>query len=207
MNEAAAPGRRLPLDDGELYLVERLLAPAASASALAHLIDDTPWRQDEVTVWGRRWPQPRLAAWYGDPEARYRYARLDLQPLAWTPVLLGLKAEVEQVCGQRFNSVLLNYYRDQGDAMGMHADDEPELGARPLIASLSLGATRRFAIRHRRDRGRPGLDLDLADGSLLIMAGDMQQHWKHGLRRQRRPCGPRVNLTFRRILTDQAGAG
>ena len=111
-----------------------------------------------------------------------------------------LRRAVQDLCSAEFNSVLLNYYRHGRDSMGLHADDEPELGARPVIASLSLGATRRFFFRHKRDRSQQGLALDLASGSLLVMAGETQANWKHGINKVSRPCGPRVNLTFRQII-------
>ena len=124
-----------------------------------------------------------------------------LEPVPWTGMLSSLRDAVEQAAGGRFNSVLLNYYRDGNDAMGLHADDEPELGPAPVIASLSLGATRTLYFRHRTRRDLATFNLPLPSGSLLVMRGTTQQYWKHGLRRVSRPCGPRVNLTFRRIIT------
>jgi alkylated DNA repair dioxygenase AlkB len=114
-------------------------------------------------------------------------------------MLRGLKDRIEATAGSPFNSVLCNLYRSERDSMGMHADDEPELGSNPLIASLSLGDTRRFALRHTRKKSER-LDLDLRGGSLLIMAGSTQHHWRHGISKQQRPVGPRINLTFRRIV-------
>ena len=123
-----------------------------------------------------------------------------LEPRAWTPLLLDLKARVESLADASFNSVLLNYYRDHNDAMGMHADDEPELGPTPVIASLSFGETRTLRFKHRHDTQLATVKLPLTSGSLLVMRGDTQRNWKHGINRQTRACGPRVNLTFRRIL-------
>jgi alkylated DNA repair dioxygenase AlkB len=153
-----------------------------------------------VVVWGKTYPQPRLTAWYGDEDARYEYSGLELAPLPWTARLLAIKASVERAAGTRFNSVLLNYYRNERDSMGMHSDDEPELGAEPVIASLSLGETRTLVFRHRLDRSRTPIRIDLGDGSLLLMRGATQRNWKHGIAKERRPCGARVNLTFRRIV-------
>jgi alkylated DNA repair dioxygenase AlkB len=167
---------------------------------LSELIEHTPWRAESVVVWGRTYLQPRLTAWYGEEGARYVYAGLELDPLPWTARLLALKARVEQAVGHRFNGVLLNYYRNERDSMGMHSDDEPELGPSPVIASLSLGEARTLVFRHRSDRGRKSIRLELGDGSLLLMRGATQRHWKHGIAQERRPCGARVNLTFRRIL-------
>ena len=188
---------RIPLPDGELYFLERLRLPGDDdgADLLARLIADTAWRQDSITVWGKRHLQPRLSAWHG--EAAYRYSGILLEPLPFTALQLQLKQAVELATGRRFNSVLLNYYRDQHDSMGMHADDEPELGPQPAIASLSIGASRTFILQHKRLPERR--KLALGDGSLLLMAGATQRHWKHGINKQRQPCGPRINLTFRHV--------
>ena len=136
---------------------------------------------------------------------RYESTRLEftgkiiVNTLPWSTLLAEIKYNVEQVAG-RFNSVLLNYYRNQRDSMGMHSDDEPELGPQPVIASLSLGAERTLVMKHRRDRAQPVQRLTLASGSLLLMQGDTQRNWKHGINKLQRACGPRVNLTFRKIL-------
>jgi alkylated DNA repair dioxygenase AlkB len=122
---------------------------------------------------------------------------MTLHPLPFTPLQLQLKQAVEQATGRHFNSVLLNYYRDERDSMGFHADDEKELGPEPAIASLSFGAPRTFILKHRRLPRQ--LKLALGDGSLLLMAGALQSHWVHGINKERQPCGPRINLTFRKI--------
>ena len=166
------------------------------------LIDDVPWRAEHIVVWGRTYPQPRLIAWYGDPGKKYTYSGIQLEPLAWTQALMDIKSRVEAVARTDFNSVLLNYYRDQRDSMGLHSDDEPELGAEPVIGSLSLGATRTFQLR-RKDYRRSGLpveELSLGGGSLLVMRGSTQRLWQHRLPKQiGRPCDARVNLSFRWI--------
>ncbi|HEX8777628.1 MAG TPA: alpha-ketoglutarate-dependent dioxygenase AlkB, partial [Rhodanobacter sp.] len=142
----------------------------------------------------------------GDPGIAYTYSRTRFEPRPWPTALAAVRARVEQDCGARFNSVLANLYRDGRDSMGWHSDDEPELGARPLIASLSLGAERRFRFRRRRSRGepvRPGdtVELVLPHGSLLRMAGDTQRLYRHDLPRMRGITAPRINLTFRWIDT------
>jgi alkylated DNA repair dioxygenase AlkB len=152
-------------------------------------------------VFGKTHPQPRLVAWYGDPGTRYSYSGIDHEPLPWTKALQRLRRQVADVCGYGFNSVLLNYYRDGRDSMGMHADDEPELGPRPVIASVSLGEPRPFRLVHRR-REAESLSLPLPSGSLLLMRGDTQRNWKHGINKTSRTCGPRINLTFRRIFPE-----
>jgi alkylated DNA repair dioxygenase AlkB len=155
----------------------------------------TPWRQ-EVTAWGR--PFPRLTAWYADEGLTYRYSGVTHHGLAWTASLAGLRRRVEGAAGGVFNSLLLNYYRDGRDSVGFHADDEPELGPNPVVPSVSLGGTRRFVLRHNRSGQR--LHFDLTHGSLLVMAGTLQHHWKHTLPRASGPVGERINLTFRRIV-------
>ena len=185
----------IPIEDGELAMLSQLPLPFSNAEALARLIDETPWRADTIVVFGKRYLQPRLTAWYG--EASYSYSGLTLAPLPMTPLLSALRAAVEQATGHRFNSVLLNYYRNGEDSMGMHSDDEPELGPQPVIASLSFGASRNFMLRHRSSKHTLKLALD--DGSLLLMAGSLQKHWLHGINKTKKAINPRVNLTFRYI--------
>jgi alkylated DNA repair dioxygenase AlkB len=195
----APPGpERLPVSDAEILLYRDIDLGSPPEGLLARLAADTPWRSDTITLWGRSYRQPRLTAWYGDPGATYAYSGISLAPLPWTPTLAGLRRRVEKLCGHSFNSVLLNYYRDQQDCMGLHADDEPELGERPVIASLSLGATRTFILRHRRERLT--FRIALPSASLLLMRGATQQNWKHGIDRERKVCGVRINLTFRRVV-------
>lgn len=160
------------------------------------------WSQREIWLFGRRVLQPRLVAWYGDPEATYRYSGLTLDPLPWHEALLWLRNRIAASSGHRFNSVLANAYRDGSDSMGWHSDDEKELGPEPLIASLSLGAPRRFLLRPRnRGAGQPAarIALPLAHGSLLLMKGKSQQRFRHSLPRTRRKVGLRINLTYRLV--------
>jgi len=157
----------IPIEDGALALMARLPLPYSNDEILSRLLAETPWRQDSIVLFGQRHLQPRLTAWYGD--ASYTYSGLRLDPLPWTPLLAEIRAAVETACGVRFNSVLLNYYRNERDSMGMHSDDEPELGPEPSIASLSYGATRSFVLRHKRNKRT--VKLDLHDGSLLLMSG------------------------------------
>ncbi|GAB3470170.1 alpha-ketoglutarate-dependent dioxygenase AlkB [Massilia terrae] len=186
----------IPVEDGELAFLPQLALPWPNEEILRRLIDETAWRAETVVVYGKRHLQPRLTAWHGD--AGYTYSGLRLEPLPFSPLLQTIRAAVEQATGRRFNSVLLNYYRNERDSMGMHADDEPELGPEPAIASVSFGATRTFILRHKASKRT--IKLDLADGSLLLMAGQFQQEWLHGINKLSRPTGPRVNLTFRYIF-------
>lgn len=198
-----ARAETIPLAGASLLLYRQIL-PGNAKALLQQLLAETGWRQEQITLFGKRHWQPRLSAWYGDPQAHYRYSGLDNNPQPWTEELLQLRSLVQATCGHTFNSVLLNYYRDGNDAMGMHSDDEPELGPEPVIASLSLGATRRMRFVHRQRLHEP-LALDLESGSLLLMSGATQRNWKHGINRTRRPCGPRINLTFRQVLSTGTG--
>jgi alkylated DNA repair dioxygenase AlkB len=185
----------IPIEDAEMALLAQLPLPISNAEVFARLLAETAWRIETVVVYGKRHLQPRLTAWYG--EASYAYSGLRLDPTPMTPLLDQLRAAVEAATGRRYNSVLLNYYRDGADSMGMHSDDEPELGPAPAIASLSYGATRTFVLRHKRDKRT--LKLDLEDGNLLLMAGLTQQNWLHGINKTARQTGRRINLTFRYI--------
>jgi alkylated DNA repair dioxygenase AlkB len=196
--------------------IPRFLDEAEAGSLLARLWRELNWSQREITVYGRRVMQPRLVAWYGDAAAVYSYSGLTLRPLPWHPLLQDLRLRIERNTGQRFNAVLANAYRDGRDSMGWHADNEKELGPRPVIASLSLGAPRRFLLRlARRQPGhaadvRAGAEsgsfgMTLENGSLLLMNAGCQQRYQHALPRTRRATGLRVNLTYRWIVAQSPG--
>ena len=185
--------------DAELRIARGWLDPAEAARLMDALLVEVPWEVHRIRMFGREVDSPRLSCWMGDAGAAYRYSGTRFMPHGWPPSLQSLRERLQDELQRPFNSVLANRYRDGRDAMGWHSDDEPELGARPLIASLSLGATRRFLLRHRREPARR-LALELEPGSLLLMGGDTQRHWRHALPRTARPVGERINLTFRRIL-------
>jgi alkylated DNA repair dioxygenase AlkB len=191
---------RVAMPDAEVFYLTRLALAQPDTEVLERLIAEIPWRSEEVVMWWRRMPQPRLTAWYGDAGASYAYSGIELHPLPWTPILLNLKTRIEELVGVTFNSVLLNYYRDHQDSVGFHSDDEPELGERPVIASLSLGEERIFVLKHKTLKYVEPVRLRLASGSLLLMKGDTQRCWRHGVPKDSRPCGPRINLTFRQII-------
>jgi len=173
--------------------------PAAEADALfAALTATIPWERHRLRLFGREIDAPRLSCWIGDPGAAYTYSRVCFDPRPWPPALAILRARLEIACSACFNSVLANLYRDGRDSMGWHSDDEPELGSEPLIASISLGGVRRFRLR-ARDGSGAGLSLDLAHGSLLLMAGATQRLYRHDLPKTRATIAPRINLTFRCI--------
>ena len=167
------------------------------------LIAAVPWRQEHIRLFGRTHALPRLTCWMADPGFRYRYSGLEQDPCPWLPELLQIRAQLSELCGHRFNSLLLNLYRHGGDAMGCHADDEPELDPGASIASLSLGAGRtlRFKPKPRSSiaAGAPPWAVELGHGDLLLMEPPTQQHWLHELPRRRRVQQPRINLTFRRL--------
>ena len=165
------------------------------------LREELIWEQKPIKIFGKEMLQPRLVAWYGDPGITYTYSGLTLQAHPWHSTLWEIKQTLENTLSTQFNSVLCNLYRDGQDSMGWHADDEPELGPNPVIASLSFGASRMFHLRHKTDLDLPTAKIALEHGSLLVMGGDTQTFWKHQLPKTRRTIGPRINLTFRKILS------
>ena len=199
--EATDRLERIPIADGEVYHVSDLNLGRSADALLRQLIAEIPWRHENILVWGKMYSQPRLVAWYGDRGSDYTYSGIKLTPRPWTDLLRDIKKRVETVSATAFNSVLLNYYRDNRDSMGFHSDDEPELGARPIIASLSLGEERTFVLKHKVNKLSKPVRLRLESGSLLLMKGETQLYWKHGIAKESRPCGPRINLTFRRIVS------
>jgi alkylated DNA repair dioxygenase AlkB len=198
--EPSGAFERVRMPDADVLYLPHLDLGEPATQILRRLIAEVEWRSEEVVMWGRKVRQPRLTAWYGDAGASYAYTGLQLDPRRWTPLLRDIKTRVEEAVGSTFNSVLLNYYRDNQDSIGFHSDDEPELGKRPVIASLSLGEERIFILKHKRRKDIKPVHLRLASGSLLLMKGDTQHCWRHGILKESRPCGPRVNLTFRTIL-------
>ncbi len=187
-------------EKGELLLYPDWLGHQECNEMFACLAHELNWQTERLLIYGRMVLTPRLTAWYGDPSARYHYSGHDHLPQDWHPLLLKLKNRLSTFLQMPFNSVLANQYRDGHDCMGWHADDEPELGPAPCIASLSLGASRFFDIRSKHERTRKAR-LSLHSGSLLVMRGELQQHWQHQVPRQLRIRDRRINLTFRQVLT------
>lgn len=173
------------------------LVPDEASALFEKLLEAVPWEVHRIRMFGREVASPRLSCWIGDRDASYRYSGTRFTPHPWPEALQPLRDRLQTELGACFNSVLANLYRDGRDAMGWHRDDEPELGDAPLIASLSLGASRRFVLKD--DAGLRHV-FELSAGDLLLMAGDSQQRYRHALPRTARPVGPRINLTFRRIL-------
>lgn len=186
-------------EDGDVRLYREWWPQAQRAELFSRLRAELAWQQTWIRMHGKPVAVPRLDVWYGDGGRHYQYSGAAFSPRPWTPTLKRIKEALEDREGLTFNSVLANLYRDGNDGVAWHSDDEPELGNRPLIASISLGAERRFALRHKQ-RGLPSVRLDLPDGSLLVMAGDTQHFWEHELAKTSCPVGPRINLTFRTVF-------
>jgi len=189
------------LPDADVRYAPQWLARDAADALFVAVRDGVAWERHRIRLFGRDVDAPRLSCWIGDADATYTYSRMRYTPRPWPEALLAIRGRLRAECGADFNGVLANLYRDGNDGMGWHSDDEPELGAHPLIASVSLGATRRFVIRHRGNRSRR-LEIELAHGSLLLMGGATQAHYRHALPKTARAVGARINLTFRRLIGD-----
>lgn len=188
----------IELPDADILLRSCWVQKVEADNWFRVLREQTPWQQPRLTIFGKERPVPRLVAWYGDEGACYRYSGHTHQPLPWTTVLTQIRLRVQETVEQPLNAVLLNYYRDGQDSMGWHSDDEPELGIDPLIASLNLGATRRFDFR-RKGSSRITHSIQLKHGSLLVMRGATQHYWQHQVAKTRSCREPRLNMTFRLI--------
>lgn len=190
---------KLQLPDADIGFILNFYDSATAKRHFDALLQEVPWRQDSIRIAGMERLQPRLTAWYGDAATHYTYSGLKLAPLPWSPLLSLIRSEVENACGRRFNSVLLNLYRNERDSVGWHSDDEPELGMAPFIASLSLGETRRFKLKHKHRKDAKTTAFDLEHGSLLLMGGATQENWLHAVEKESTVRNPRINLTFRTI--------
>lgn len=186
------------LPNADITIWPTWLSTTDAAVLQTKLTDELSWRQEQIRIYGKAVKIPRRQVWMGDPHCNYQYSGVRFEPVPWHPMMKQLAAELSDVIGRPFNCVLLNLYANGQDHMGWHADNEPELGEAPVIASLSLGATRRFDLQHRTLGHQ--LQLQLENGSLLLMAGDCQQHWQHRLPKQSRVESSRLNLTFRYIM-------
>jgi len=187
----------LPKDGGVEYLPE-LLSEQNSANLMNQLQTSVLWESDQLIMFGKKVTTRRKVAWVGDPSCSYTYSGVKKSPQAWTSELLSIKAQVEELAQSEFNSCLLNFYHDGDDGMGWHSDDEKELDANSPIVSLSLGARRKFAFRHKEDKTT--ISLYLENGSALIMRSPTQEFWQHALLKTKTVSLPRINLTFRKIL-------
>jgi alkylated DNA repair dioxygenase AlkB len=191
------PWQTLALPGGDVRLTQFCDAHVAE-DWFVRLQQEVLWERHRLRLFGREVDSPRLSCWIGDADAVYTYSATRFTPQAWTPGCSLLRERVSVLCGERYNSVLCNLYRDGRDSMGWHSDDEAELGPEPCIASLSFGAPRRFRLRHRRNP-ELRLEIELESGSLLMMSGATQKNYRHDLPKSARVIEPRINLTFRTI--------
>lgn len=190
---------KFDLKDGEVWLMPNFMPADKAVFYYETLLSTINWRQEEIKMYGKVYPVPRKTAWYGHPGFNYKYSGILCNPESWTKELIDIKRVIEHFLpGENFNSVLLNLYRDGNDKVSWHADDEPELGVNPTIASVSLGAVRRFDLKHKDDPEQK-LQIELTSGSLVIMKGALQHHWLHQIPAQKRINEPRINLTYRTI--------
>jgi alkylated DNA repair dioxygenase AlkB len=190
---------KFDLANAAIELHEHFFDAQESGSIMQALISEIDWKQYQIKIFGKTLDQPRLTAYYGEGHPYYAYSNIKLQPIPFTPILLSIKNKIEALTLEKFNGVLLNYYRNGDDSMGWHADDEKELGTNPVIASLSFGASRNFQLQHSLDKSISKATIVLNDASLLIMQGETQHFWKHQIPKQKNK-GPRINLTFRKII-------
>lgn len=191
----------LSLPDSSITFYPEFLSQKLSNQLYHSLLEEVDWTQNDITLFGKTYKVPRLEAWYGDQDKSYTYSGITMSPKPWLDSLLFIKYQIESEIPQQFNSVLINYYRNGNDRVGLHSDDEKELGPLPSIASISLGADRLFRLKHKKFK-QNGLSesLTLPEGSLLVMEGITQKHWKHEVPRTSKPIGGRINLTYRNIV-------
>ena len=163
-----------------------------------YLLHHLAWRHDEARLYGQHFITPRKVAWYGDAHYRYQYSGVARDSLPWDPILAQLKQQIEQRLSEQFNSCLANLYEDGTQGMAWHSDSDMSLAKTTTIASLSFGASRKFAFRHIQSKEK--VELWLQSGQLIVMKADTQQHWQHRLLRSQKIIQPRINLTFRQFM-------
>ena len=188
----------LELPDAEIIYYRDFYDRPKADLIYTELERDILWQQDDIRIFGKTHPQPRLTALYGNEGLSYSYSNIKMEPHPWNLLLQKIKLEVEKVAATTFSTVLLNYYRNGKDSNGWHADNEKELGLNPIIASVSFGAERVFQLKHNSDTEQKK-SIVLQHGSLLLMKGTTQHFWKHQIPKNAKPIGPRINLTFRLI--------
>ena len=189
----------LNLPDAAIVYYPDFFDKIESDTIFDQLLTEIPWQQDNIQVFGKIHPQPRLTALFGNEGKSYSYSNIKMQPHPWNPLLQKIKSQIENVVNTNFSTVLLNQYRDGKDSNGWHADNEKELGNNPIIASVSFGAERIFQLKHNTITGLKQ-NILLEHGSLLLMKGTTQHFWKHQIPKTSKPIGVRINLTFRVIL-------
>jgi alkylated DNA repair dioxygenase AlkB len=193
-------GETLAMPDADVIFYREFFSQQECDTLSKELANNIHWTQQQARFPGGVVPLPRLTAWYGDEGKSYTYSGITVHPEPWTQTLLAIKARVEAESSVQFNSVLLNFYRNEQDSVSWHSDDEPELGTNPVIASVSFGAMRTFQFKHKHNADLR-MAIDLTPGSLLVMQGTTQHFWKHQIPKTKRPHGGRINLTFRVIYS------
>lgn len=189
----------LDLPDAEICYYPSFFPKAASDTYYQTLLENTPWQQDDIKVYGKIHAQPRLTALFGDGTKTLSYSNITMQPHLWTDDLLAIKNRINSICETAFNTVLLNCYRNGSDSNGWHADNEKYLGENPVIASVTFGQERYFHLKHNSAK-IPTQKLLLEHGSVLIMKGTTQHFWKHQIPKTAKVVSPRINLTFRLVV-------
>lgn len=185
--------------DGTVRYLGKIMDHATAETYFNILMETIDWKPDQALIFGKRIQTKRKVAWYADRPYAYTYSGIQKTALPWTPALLELKAKIEKAADQTFNACLLNLYHDGQEGMAWHSDGEKDLEKNGSIASLSLGAARKFSFKHKTEGIK--IDLILENGSLLMMQDQTQSHWLHRLPPSRRITTPRINLTFRRMAT------
>jgi alkylated DNA repair dioxygenase AlkB len=187
--------------EGQATFYPQFFSTAESDRYFESLLRETEWKQEPIFIFGKSVMQPRLTAWYGDPDKYYEYSGITMHPKKWTNTLLEIKHKIETLSPVAFNSALLNQYRHEKDSVGWHRDNEKSLGINPVIGSVSFGATRNFIFRHYADKTIRH-SLELTHGSFLLMQGRTQHCWEHSIPKEAHKTGPRINITFR-IIQEQ----
>ncbi len=190
--------QHLELPDADITYFPNFIATEKASDYFETFQQNILWKQDDIKVFGKIYKQPRLTALYGEKDKSYSYSNITMHPTPFTEELLEIKRKIEENCNAKFNIVLLNLYRDGSDSNGWHSDDEKELGKNPVIASVSLGAKRKFQLRNKRDKTLR-CSIELTHGSLLLMKGPTQHFWHHQVPKTKKGMLPRINLTFRVI--------
>lgn len=198
MGAAFEDGLPLNLPNSEIIYYPSFIGREKADRYFRLLRERINWQQDDITVFGKTYAQPRLTALFGNNGKPYSYSNITMNPQEFTEPLLEIKSSIEQQASVMFTSCLANLYRDGSDSNGWHADNEKELGKNPVIASITLGHERYFHLKHRTVKALRH-KLLLAHGSLLLMKGETQHHWLHQIAKTKKPIGERINLTFRVI--------
>jgi alkylated DNA repair dioxygenase AlkB len=187
----------LPID-GEAYYMDAFFSRNQAEAIFNTLMDEINWKNDELLIYGKKITTKRKVAWYGDEGIEYKYSKSVKRAISWTPGLIYIKNIIETSLNETFNSCLLNLYHNGSEGMGWHSDDEKELKQNGTIASLSLGAPRKFVFKHKVSKNK--IEVWLKHGSLLLMQGTIQKNWMHCLAPSKNVTEPRINLTFRYVV-------